>query len=41
VVYFKRGKPTKGVNSHSTAYKKATYQFATAENKTFFLKDPE
>jgi len=41
VAYFKNNKPTKGVLDYSTVYKKVTYQFATTENKTIFLKTPE
>jgi YHS domain-containing protein len=40
VAYFKEGKPVKGSSAIATAYRGATYFFASATNKAEFEKDP-
>ena len=41
VAYFTVGKPTPGLAQFSTAYKGATYRFASAENRARFIAAPE
>ena len=41
VAYFTTGKPTPGVTQFTTAYKGATYRFASAENRARFIAAPE
>ena len=40
VAYFKAGKPVKGTAQFETAYKGATWRFASAENLTAFKANP-
>ncbi len=40
VAYFKEGKPVKGSSAITSAYRGATYLFASAANKAEFEKDP-
>ena len=39
--YFTTGKPTPGLAQFTTAYKGATYRFASAENRARFIATPE
>lgn len=41
VAYFTEGQPTIGRAEFSTAYRNATYRFATEEHRQAFQKDPE
>jgi YHS domain-containing protein len=41
VAYFTTGKPTPGTAEFTTAYKGATYRFASAENRALFIATPE
>ena len=41
VAYFTTGKPTPGLAQFTTAYKGATYRFASAENRARFIATPE
>jgi YHS domain-containing protein len=40
VGYFRENKPVKGSPEHASVYKRATYHFASAENKALFDADP-
>lgn len=41
VAYFTKGEPTKGSSEFTTIYQGAEFQFASQENLTLFLADPE
>ncbi|MEN1679571.1 MAG: YHS domain-containing (seleno)protein [Planctomycetota bacterium] len=41
VAYFTEGEPTPGSEEHTITWRGATWQFASAENKAAFAKDPE
>jgi YHS domain-containing protein len=41
VAYFTAGKPTPGTAEFTAAYKRATYRFASAENRARFIATPE
>jgi YHS domain-containing protein len=40
VAYFTQGRPVKGETAYVTVHDGATYQFASAENKSMFDSDP-
>ena len=41
VAYFTEGRPAKGTAAHSTAWKGATWRFASAANRAAFEADPD
>lgn len=41
VAYFTKGKPQKGSDEFMATYKNAIYQFASAENRDMFRRNPE
>lgn len=41
VAYFTQGEPTKGSSEFTTTYQGAEFQFASQENLTLFLADPD